>query len=270
MNPFVSVIVTTKNNEKIIERCLESVRQQSYPRVELIVVDNFSTDRTAEIARRYTKKVFSKGPERSAQRNFGVSHAKGQFLFVIDSDMELSPGVIKDCVTSFDGHVALVIPETFVGEGFWARCKILEKSCYSGTSEGVAVRFFRRDTFLALGGYDEHLTGPEDIDFHKRITDRGTYTFTSSPIIHYDGRLTLSSIIRKRYYYSLTLRRYLCKHPVTSRKEFTFFRPVYFRQWRLLLRDPLHLLGMLVLRVFEGAAVLLALWKTRKQHIIPD
>ena len=76
--PLVSIIVTTKNEEKNIENCLKSVKNQNYPqnKIEIIVVDNNSIDKTKQIALRYTDKVYNFGPERSAQRNFGVEKSK--------------------------------------------------------------------------------------------------------------------------------------------------------------------------------------------------
>ena len=96
--PLVSVIVTTYNNQATLDACLASVAAQDYPLVELIVVDNNSTDDTKVIARRYTSKVFNQGPERSAQRNFGVDTARGTYVVIIDSDMELTPSVLSACV----------------------------------------------------------------------------------------------------------------------------------------------------------------------------
>lgn len=264
MKPPVSVIVTTKNNEQIIERCLRSLKLQSYTPLEIIVVDNASSDHTQDIARHFTTKVYPYGPERSAQRNFGARKARGRYLFFIDSDMEVGKNVVRECVETIKGHVALVVPEIFVGEGFWARCKVLEKSCYSQTDDGVAARFFMKKAFFEAGGYDEALTGPEDIDLHKRVALLGRIGSSPAPIIHYDGRLTLQDIVRKRYYYSLSLPRYLHKHPTTSRREFRFIRPAYLRQWKRLAHDPVHLVGMLVMRAFEGCAVLLALRKARQ------
>ena len=63
--PKVSVIVPTKNSESFLYSCLRSIANQSYA-VETIVVDNYSTDRTVKIAKRFTKKVYSRGPERSS------------------------------------------------------------------------------------------------------------------------------------------------------------------------------------------------------------
>ena len=92
------MVVTTKNEEKNISKCLESVRGQTYPQeaLEVIVVDNYSTDRTKEIAQKYADKVFEHGPERSAQRNFGIlKKSKGRYVMYLDADMRFSPEVVE-------------------------------------------------------------------------------------------------------------------------------------------------------------------------------
>ena len=58
MEPLVSVIIPTKNSARTIEACLRSVKYQDYKNIEIIVVDNFSTDGTQEIAKKYTEKVY--------------------------------------------------------------------------------------------------------------------------------------------------------------------------------------------------------------------
>ena len=80
--PVVSVIVTTRNNEATIKACLDSIVGQSYRPIELIVVDNQSTDNTKAIAENYAKLLFDKGPERSAQRNFAAKKASGKYILI--------------------------------------------------------------------------------------------------------------------------------------------------------------------------------------------
>src|ERR1022692_5165255 len=94
---LVSVIVPTKNSAVTLEACLKSIKEQIYYPIELIVVDNHSSDATREIARQFTDKVFVKGPERSAQRNYGAASASGRYLLMVDSDMELDRKVVKAC-----------------------------------------------------------------------------------------------------------------------------------------------------------------------------
>ena len=85
----VSIIITTKNEQDVIKDLLKSIKGQTYKNIEIVVVDNNSTDKTKEIAGRYTKLVFNKGPERSAQRNYGVEKCTGSFVVILDADMQL-------------------------------------------------------------------------------------------------------------------------------------------------------------------------------------
>src|SRR3989338_3629701 len=100
-SPSVSIILTTKNSEKYIRDCLQSIKDQTYKNIEIIVVDNNSSDNTKQIASELAAKVYNHGPERSAQRNFGVKKAKGEYILYLDSDIILSKNVVKDCVNKF-------------------------------------------------------------------------------------------------------------------------------------------------------------------------
>src|SRR5438093_11547332 len=91
---LVSVVVPTRNSAPFLDVCLGSIRAQTYPAVELIVVDNHSSDNTLSIARRWTDRVFTQGPERSTQRNYGARQAAGEYLLFVDSDMVLSAKVV--------------------------------------------------------------------------------------------------------------------------------------------------------------------------------
>src|SRR3989338_6898640 len=183
----VSVIITTKNTQAYIGDCLESIKKQDYPlgTTETIVVDNNSTDRTAFIARQYTDKVYNFGPERSAQRNFGVKQASGKYVLYLDADMVLSNNVLSECFRKGEneGYIALYIPERILGKGFWMKVRDFERSFYNATCID-AVRFVRRDIFQGISGFDENLTGPEDWDLDRRIKHLGKAGIIKSPIYH--------------------------------------------------------------------------------------
>jgi glycosyltransferase involved in cell wall biosynthesis len=112
--PLVSIVITTKNEERNIENCLISIKEQTYYHIEIIVVDNASEDKTKEIALKYTDKVYDKGPERSMQRNYGmIEIARGEYVMFVDADMILSPCLIDACVNELNKgeSVALFISE---------------------------------------------------------------------------------------------------------------------------------------------------------------
>jgi glycosyltransferase involved in cell wall biosynthesis len=177
-SPLVSIVITTKNEEKNIRICLESIQRQTYRNIEIIVVDNYSADRTQEIARQYTGKVFSKGPERSAQRNFGmIDIAQGEYVMFVDADMILAPGLIETCVRRMQAGdcLALHIREIVLGVNFWSRVRRFERTFYDGTVVDGA-RFFLKRAFVEVGGFDAELFkegSGEDWDIDKLIKRLG-------------------------------------------------------------------------------------------------
>jgi glycosyltransferase involved in cell wall biosynthesis len=90
-----------------LEECLRWIRAQTWKNVELVVVDNRSRDRTPQIAERYAHQVHQRGPERSAQRNHGVATTTGEYVLIIDSDMNFSPRVVEACVEQMCRHPEL-------------------------------------------------------------------------------------------------------------------------------------------------------------------
>jgi glycosyltransferase involved in cell wall biosynthesis len=219
--PLVSVIVPTKNSADTLHACLRSIDAQTYPTIEIIVVDNSSTDSTKQIARVYTQHVYNIGPERSAQRNFGASQASGEFVVMIDSDMVLSATVIEDCVQKVmqPGAVAVVIPEESFGQGFWAKCKQLERSFYVGVAWMEAARFFRKSAFTDVGGYNTELISGEDWDLSQRIGKLGITERIESFIYHNEGHLKLGQTLKKKYYYAKKFAKYLEANKQTTQAQ---------------------------------------------------
>ncbi|MGZ3744083.1 MAG: glycosyltransferase family 2 protein [Pseudobdellovibrionaceae bacterium] len=213
--PLVSVIVPTFNSSLFLDACLRSIKEQSYEDIELIVVDNNSQDNTKEIAQRYTEKVFNCGPERSAQRNYGVAKSAGEYVAIIDSDMELSKDVIKSCFAEIEHKpdvLALVIPEESFGEGWWASCKKLERSFYVGVEWMEAARFFRKQAYTEVGGYNESMVSGEDWDLSQRVGRLGKLSRIDDHIYHNEGKISLLKTIKKKYYYAQKFARYVCSN----------------------------------------------------------
>jgi len=103
MENKISVIIPVYNEEKYIEKCLHSLKKQSCKNFELIVVNNNSTDRSAEIAKKFTKKVLNcKKQGISAARNYGAQKANGDILCFIDADAILDKDWISKVAKSFN------------------------------------------------------------------------------------------------------------------------------------------------------------------------
>lgn len=236
---------------------------QSFPSqgIETIVIDNNSTDKTKEAAGRYTEKVYNFGPERSAQRNFGVRQASGKYILYLDADMILSGNIIKECVNKCESgdYIALYIPERITGSGFWIKVRDFERSFYNATCIDC-VRFVRKDKFLEIGGFDEELTGPEDWDFDRRIREVGEVNIINSPIYHNEGRFNFKEYLSKKSYYTRSFDKYVQKwgrnDPIIKKQLGLWYR--YFgvflekQKWRRFLLHPLLAAGMYILRIPVG------------------
>jgi len=266
---LISIIITTKNEERNIGNCLESVLAQNYPmdKLEIIVVDNNSADKTREIALKYTEKVYNKGPERSAQKNFGVEKSKGEYFIHLDADMELGENVVKECaekVKKDKDIIALYIPEIVAGKSFFSRVRRFERGFYDGTVID-AVRFIRKDKFLEAGGFDERLYAGEDWDLDKKLAGLGKFNIIKSPLYHNEEKFNLAKYLAKKEYYSKNLDVYINKWGKDDpdiKKQFGFcYR--YIRvfvengKWKMLVRHPLLASGMYFLRFLVGVKFLI-------------
>lgn len=256
----VSVVVPMRNSAGHVQACLESIRAQTDERVELVAVDNHSSDGTPELVAPLVDRFLSLGPERSAQRNAGARASSGDYLLFVDSDMVLEPNVVSECLEAASadpaGRTIAVIPELSVGTGFWARCKALERSCYVGEETIEAARFFPRAFFFELGGFDEHLpAGPEDWDLHERARLAGAHVVRTSAYIHHDeGALRLTHTLTKKFHYGRSMETYIRRHPELARRQLRLIRPAFVRHWRELASEPGVAAGMMFMKSLEFAA----------------
>ncbi len=256
---LISIIITTKNSASTLEKLLQSIKEQQYKYYEIIVVDNNSTDDTKKIARKFTRQVFNKGPERSVQRNYGVEKSSGNYLLILDSDMVLTPDVLEDCVnTVSDKHHKrigeIIIPEKSFGLGFWAKTKAFEREINEGERYFEAARFFPKDIFEEFSGYDVNLTGPEDWDLPQRIAKKYKVARIKSLILHNEGRPTLIKLAKRKYYYGLSVDKYLKKQKmsVINPRTIYFLRPAFYKNWKKLLKHPILSVGTIIMLVVES------------------
>jgi glycosyltransferase involved in cell wall biosynthesis len=188
--PLVSIIVPTRNSAAFLRACLQSIKDQSYPYTELIVVDRDSTDTTKAIAREFTPHVLNHGPERSAQVNYGVTQAEGEYVYKVDSDFILDPEVVAECVEkAAEGYDAVVVhnsPDTRVS---WvARVRKFEVDMYKYDLQHSSARFVRRDVYQAIHGFTEGITAGEDYDFQNKLNRAGYRTgFIDAEALHLGG-----------------------------------------------------------------------------------
>lgn len=261
--PLVSVILCTKNEETNISNCIESIKNQTYPqdKIEIIVVDNNSSDNTVNIAKSHTDKVYNKNPKRATQLNYGVNKSTGKYILYPDADMTLSENVIKECVDLCEkGNVALYIPERIIGKGFWIKVRDYERSFYNATCID-AVRFVQKDKFLEINGFDENIDfGPDDWDFNRRIKQTGKTDIISSTLNHNEGEFSVTNYLNKKKKYMPTFDKYIDKwskdDPIIRMQLGAYYRlfGVFTEngKWNKMTTKPSLLLGLYLLRVMVG------------------
>jgi glycosyltransferase involved in cell wall biosynthesis len=253
----VTVVVPTRDSMRTLAACLRSIRAQDVP-VELIVVDNGSTDGTYELAAEIADTAVRGGPERSAQRNTGVRLARTDWVLWVDSDMVLPPTTVSAALATAKetGADAVAVLEVSIGAGFWTACRALERACYVDDPTLHNPRLLRRDLLLGAGEFDPAMAGPEDTDLRLRLREAGIRTALCADvlIVHDEGRLTLRSILTKRVYYGRSLPAFVAKNPGALAGQGAGTLRALVRHRRTLARHPVRTAGLVAMRAAEAAA----------------
>jgi len=262
---MVSVIIPAFNSAQTLVMCLKSLKSQTYRNVEILVVDNYSSDGTREIAERFGVKTFLKGPERSAQMNYGVLNAKGEYILRVDSDMVADAGVIKKslalCNRGADAVVLPVLPYPSKRNNFWVNCRMLEQKMIIDDMVNVAPRFIKRSVFLTVGGYDETIVAWEDYDLHNRLLKSGykVSLLQDSVLWHLGEPSSLKEVVARMVRYGKTgsLGLFTKKHGWRGLKQISIVRPSFIRHRHYFLTNPLHYIGLLLLKIVQTFSVVL-------------
>jgi glycosyltransferase involved in cell wall biosynthesis len=189
----ISVVIPAYNHGAYIQDAIASVRNQSYPVEEIIVVDDGSSDNTADMVRSAGSDVryfyqHNQGPSRA--RNLGAQNARGRWVAFLDADdwwderkIEYQIAVLKhtpDAVLVYSS-MEYILPdgsrefvEAFPLDRIWPTLRY--RNCVTGSGSGVLVR---RDVLLEAGGFNDELAASEDWDLWIRLAAK--YPFASAP-----------------------------------------------------------------------------------------
>lgn len=246
-NNLVSIIIPTRNSEKTLEKCLKSIKKQTYKNIEIIIIDQESEDRTLKIAEKYNAKIlklkkpsFYTPPTKS--RNLGARNAKGDILYHLDSDMELSKKLIDEAVNIFatrPGVGALIVHEVDITKGFWSKVKAFERRCYWNNDNIEAARIVKRKVFVKVGGYDENISSGEDFDIHRRYKNVCKIGFCKNVVYHNLGYLDFFKLIKKKYSYGKTAKLYFKKQQTSGPSLLKEQLGCYFKNYRQFFKHPI-------------------------------
>jgi len=202
-NIDISVVIPTFNHGHFLEDCLASVLSQRDAVIEIIVVDDGSTDDTPSVARRYEgqiKYVRKENAGLSAARNTGLEHCSGKYIQFLDADDLLAPHCLSEKLNTIksQGERSILVCSTSlfstVSKAGRAETTGIWK-IYSSDLETHLCRlnvapphayFIPRDLVIEIGGFDESYTGCEDYDFWLRALGANfCFRYCSSATVYY-------------------------------------------------------------------------------------
>ena len=241
--PTVSVVVPVRNEATHISTVLRQLEDQDYPRdrLEVLVADGNSTDRTREIVSEYSKSASIAvrclpNPKQlsSAGRNVGARNAKGDFVFFVDGHCSIPDrNLIRIATQLFErtGADCLSRPQPLLPEGDSEFQRVLadvrttrlghgvDSTIYNTRYEGPvdpssAGALYRKTVFEKIGYYDEGFDACEDVEFNTRVLKAGLKSYTSPGLtVFYHPRSSFSSLWKQMIRYGRGRCRLIRKHP---------------------------------------------------------
>ena len=201
-----SVVIVTKNEEMNIKDALDSAKDSA----EIIVLDSYSTDRTVEICRRYTDKVFQREWQGySRQKQAAVNMAAGPWILILDADERLTSELRKEIADAvnenkYDGFY---IPRKNFFIGKWIK--------HSGWWPDYTLRLFKKNAGSL-----------EDREVHEKVIVKGSVSHLKNPLEHYTYD-SISDYLRKMGNYSTLAAKELKKNGITPNPLDLIFRPFF-------------------------------------------
>ena len=184
--PLISVVIPTFNRKHLVHQAIQSIVDQTWPNIEIIVVDDGSTDGTVDAVRalpvqsgqrtRDTQVVYQANAGPASARNHGVSLAKGAYIFFLDSDDTMDPNALEDMVRAMiaaDVPLALApirsttLDGTAVGD-FGTGTPRFSKEPFKA-QWFIHSALYSRSLIDRAGAYSEKLRIGEDSEYHRRI-----------------------------------------------------------------------------------------------------
>jgi len=193
---LVSVIIPCYNHAHFLGEAISSVINQTYPHIEIIVVDDGSTDDTAQVAKAYSNIRYVRQDNfgLSRARNVGLSHSKGGYIIFLDADDSLFPDAVKiglralatriDCALAFG---------PFVNVGSIQGMQKLSRQTSYGYKEllqrnvigNPGSAFYRRWVFTEIGEFDEANSPAADYDLYLRVARQFPILCHHQPVVKY-------------------------------------------------------------------------------------
>lgn len=224
--PKASVVVCCYNAEKHLSKCLEALKAQTYHNFEIIVVDDGSTDRTSEVAKRHSARLIRIDHRGlPAARNVGVKSAKGDVIAFTDADCVAEPrwlGKLVKELTSGDyagvigGTLKVLNSESFVARCLGIRIESEPIKCYAG---GYNMAYWKK-VIERMNGFDSSFSRGGDYEFYLRASKTHKVAWAKDAVVFFRYPATIKELISKNVRDGAWLRKILKKHPWHFRNIF--------------------------------------------------
>lgn len=197
-----SVVIVARNSQKTIGACIKSIKHQSFPASEIVVVDNGSTDSTAMIARKNGVRVVSEPtPGRGRARNRGLREARQDFIVYIDSDAYADRDWLKYLLPACkNGEYAGVAGNVYAANPEHLVPRLIDITMRDKSHYATLNIVYRRRILMKVGGFDERLGNAEDVELAWRIL-RASYKigYEHRSIVYHFHRASLMEFLRQQY-----------------------------------------------------------------------
>ena len=196
--PKVTVYILNYNYSSYIDKAIKSVLDQTYRNLEILVIDDGSTDNSMDVIRNYSDQV-----KVVQQNNIGLvksivkafSIAKGEYVVRLDADDWLAPNCIEMLVKKIeeDKNIALVFPDYFEVDEFGHTIRRIKRHDFSGNGNVSmydqpahgACTLTRKEHYFDVGGHDDKLQCQDGVDIWLSLTEKYDVLNVSEPLFFY-------------------------------------------------------------------------------------
>ncbi len=259
--PFISILVPCFNEEKTIKNSIKSLIEQNYPRFEVIVIDDGSSDNTYLIAKsmefndgnKRLRVLTKKNAGKALALNYGISKAKGDYFLVVDADSKISKDSLKLMIRYFekDEKLAAVAGSVYVtnSENLWTNLQALEYvQGLNLVRNGQAyfklvnivpgpIGLFKKDAVIKTGLYTTD-TFAEDCDLTLSLIAKGyKIEYEIDAVSYTEAPESIVDLIKQRYRWTRGILQAILKHKV---RLFDFSEPtIAFVMWYMVFESIL-------------------------------
>ena len=255
--PAVSIIIPVFNREEAVRCCLKSLKQLDYPeqQMEIIVVDNGSSDRTIDVVREFNVSILEETTRgAAAARNRGVKEANHPLIVFIDSDCEAKPNWLKNLVQPFnepgicgaggrllDNPNANIYERYFEERVFPTQEKAMQGSGWFQPFIITANCAFRLDWLNKVNGFDESFSiAAEDADLSWRMKALGgEFVYQSNAEVTHYHQSSSKNLMQTCYNYGIGTVHLFKKHKKDLEINFLFSTAMYRMALSSLIKTPI-------------------------------